>query len=60
LHQNGGNFIYVSQLVRGTGGLHFEFGTNVIVKAEYTVIRELGRIPQFPDNVFTSSMVLKF
>ncbi len=60
LHENAPNFIYISQLARGTLGTHFEFGTSVIVKAEYTVIRELGRSPQIPDNVATSSMVVKF
>jgi hypothetical protein len=60
LHKNGASFIYISQLARGTVGLRFELGTAVIVKAEYTLNRELGRIPQFSDDVFTSSMVVKY
>ena len=28
--------------------------------AEYTYNRELGRIPQFPDDVVTSSLVVKY
>jgi hypothetical protein len=60
LHQSGASFVYVSQLVRFTSGLHFEIGTNVIVKAEYTVNRELGRIPSFPNDVFTSSLIVKY
>jgi len=60
LHQNGANFIYVSQLVRATPGVRMEFGPAVIVKAEYTIIHELGPIPQFPDNVATSSLVVKY
>ncbi len=60
LHQSGANFTYISQLMRVTAGLHTEFGPAILAKAEYTVIRELGGIPQFPDNVFTSSLVMKF
>jgi hypothetical protein len=60
LHESGESFVYISQLVRGTGGLRFEVGTNVIIKAEYTVNRELGIIPQFANDVFTSSMVIRY
>ncbi len=60
LHQSGANFTYISQLLRVTAGLHFEFGPAILAKVEYTVIRELGGIPQFPDNVLTSSLVMKF
>jgi len=60
LHRDGASFVYISQLARVTGGLHFELGTSVIFKAEYTTIRELGRIPEFADDVFTSSLVIKF
>jgi hypothetical protein len=60
LHENGASFVYVSDLVRVSPGLHFEFGTHVIVKAEYTLNRELGRIPQFPNDVVTSALVVKY
>jgi hypothetical protein len=60
LHENGASFVYVSDLVRVSPGLHFEFGTNVIVKAEYSLNRELGRIPQFPNDVVTSALVVKY
>jgi hypothetical protein len=59
LHQNGESFVYISELLRVTGGLRFEFGTSVIVKAEYTLVRELGHAPEFPNDVFTSSMVIR-
>ncbi|MEZ4450679.1 MAG: bZIP transcription factor [Nannocystaceae bacterium] len=59
LHQNGASFVYNSDLVRFTPGLRFEAGTHVIIKVEYTVNRELGRIPQFPNDVFTTSVVAK-
>ena len=60
LHQSGVSFTYISQLMRVTTGVHFEFGTNVIAKAEYTVIKELGSVPEIPDNVFTSSLVVRY
>jgi opacity protein-like surface antigen len=60
LHENGASFVYISKLMRYTAGARFELGTSVIVKAEYTWNRELGGIPQFPNDVFTSSLVVKF
>lgn len=60
LHENGESFVYVSELMRATGGARLELGTSVIVKAEYTFNLELGRAPQFPDDVFTSSMIVKY
>ncbi|MCE9574375.1 MAG: porin [Deltaproteobacteria bacterium] len=60
LHQAGASFVYVSKLARATVGLRAELGEAVIVKAEYTLNRELGAAPQFPDDIFTSSLVVKF
>ena len=54
------SYVYVSDLMRVTGGLRFDIGQWVIIKAEYTYIKELGRIPQFNDDVFTSSLVVKY
>jgi hypothetical protein len=59
LHQNGSSFVYISELMRATGGARFELGTSVIIKAEYTSTWELGRAPEFPNDVFTSSMVIR-
>lgn len=59
-HESGASFIYISELVRFTPGIRLTFTENVIMKAEYTVNRELGRIPQFPNDVFTSSLVVKY
>ena len=59
LHQSGESFVYISQLVRATVGLRAEIGTRVILKAEGTLNRELGRIPQFPNDVVTTSLVIK-
>lgn len=60
LHESGASFVYISQLVRGTVGLRLEFGPQVVLKAEYIVNRELGRIPEFSNDVFASSFVLSF
>ncbi len=60
LHQNGQSFVYVSDLMRLTGGLRLDVGEYVVVKAEYTYVRELGRVPQFPDDVFTSALIVKY
>lgn len=60
LHQSGASFVYVSQLLRVTGGLRSEIGTNLVLKAEYTANRELGRAPAIPNDVFASSLVIKY
>jgi transposase-like protein len=59
LHQNGESFVYISELLRVTGGARVELGSSVILKAEYTLTRELGNAPEFPNDVFTSSMVIR-
>jgi hypothetical protein len=60
VHESGASFVYISQLVRYTLGLRSELGAHVVVKAEATLNRELGRLPQFPNNVFTTSLILKY
>jgi hypothetical protein len=60
LHRKGASFVYISELGRLTPGLRFALTQNLLIKAEYTVIRELGRAPQFPNNVFTSSLVVTY
>jgi hypothetical protein len=60
VHQNGASFVYISDLMRATLGLRMEIGTRVILKVEATKNQELGRIPQFPDDVITSSLILKY
>lgn len=59
VHESGASFVYISELVRGTLGLRAEIGTRVIWKVEGTLNRELGRIPQFPNDVVTTSLVIK-
>lgn len=58
-HHSGADFVYVSKLVRGTVGANVRVGSNLIVKAEYTLNHELPPIPQFDNDIFTSSLVLK-
>jgi hypothetical protein len=60
LHRSGASFVYESKLVRVTPGVRFELGTHVAIKAEYTINRELGPIPQFDNDVVTTSVVTKF
>jgi hypothetical protein len=60
LHRNGASFVYISQVGRLTSGLRLTLTQNLVLKAEYTVNRELGRAPQFNDDVFTSSLVVTY
>jgi hypothetical protein len=60
LHESGANFVYISQLVRFTPGVRFDVGTNLALKAQYTVTLEVGRVPQIPNDVFTSAVVAHF
>ena len=60
LHRSGESFVYISELLRATFGSRFEIGTHVIVKAEYTLNLELGDAPRFPNDVFTSSLLVKY
>lgn len=59
-HESGESFVYVSQLVRATVGLRLELGTHTVVKAEVVHNEELGRIPDFANDVVTSSWVVKY
>ncbi len=59
-HLAGASFAYISNLWRVTSGLRAEIGTNLIIKGEYTVNRELGRVPAFPNDVLTTSLIVKY
>ncbi len=58
-HRSGDQFAYIGDVVRATAGVRLMFGLHVIVKAEYTVNHELAG-PAFPNDVFTSSLVVKY
>lgn len=70
MHWAGASFVYISQATRFTLGLRAEIGTRVIVKAEGTLNREMDpeqllggtatRIPTIPNDVFTTSLVIKY
>ena len=61
LHQSGASFVYISKILRATAGVRFEIGTHLIVKAEVTTVRELNPgVPQIPDDIVTSSVVVKY
>jgi hypothetical protein len=51
---------YVTNQARFTGGLRVIFNPNVVLKAEYLYNHQLGDIPQFRSQMFTSSLVLGF
>ena len=58
VHQNGTVFVYESHVARATVGAHFELTSRIIGKIEYTFNHELGGIPQFADDILTSSIVV--
>jgi hypothetical protein len=59
LHRSGASFVYIADLVRFTVGIRAEIGTRMIWKLEATKNRELGAVPQFPDDVLATSLVLQ-
>jgi hypothetical protein len=58
VHENGAVFVYESHVARATLGVHLDLTSHVIAKLEYTFVRELDPIPDFPDDVVTSSLVV--
>jgi len=69
-HWAGGGFVYISKGTGLTVGLRAEIGSLVILKAEGTLNREMeldgafeggaSRIPTIPNDVVTSSLVIKY
>jgi hypothetical protein len=58
VHIKGAEFVYESHTLRGTVGAHFEMTSRILAKIEYTWNHELGNIPQFPDDILTTSLVV--
>ncbi|HEY7376559.1 MAG TPA: hypothetical protein VIF57_30650, partial [Polyangia bacterium] len=54
----GADRLYVTKQWRATLGARFAPNEHVVIKAEYLHNGEYGGIPQIPDDVFTSSLVL--
>ena len=52
------NFVYESHTLRATAGVHVEMTSRIIGKIEYTWNHELGNIPQFADDILTTSLVV--
>jgi hypothetical protein len=59
VHIKATEFVYESHTFRTTVGAQYEMNSKIIGKLEYTYNRELGGIPQFPDDVITTSLVVK-
>jgi hypothetical protein len=59
VHIRGTEFVYESHTFRTTVGAQLEMTSQIIGKLEYTYNRELGGIPQFPDDIVTTSLVVK-
>ncbi len=51
---------YVTQSWRFTGGVRFVLNHHIILKAEYLKNGEYGDVPEFQNDVFTSSLVLRY
>jgi len=58
VHANGVAFVYESHVARVTLGARLELTHRIIAKAEYTFNRELGPVPDFPDDILTTSIVI--
>jgi hypothetical protein len=58
VHTSGAAFVYESHTIRSTIGAHFEMTSRILAKIEYTWNHELGNIPQFADDILTSSIVV--
>jgi hypothetical protein len=56
-HRRGTDFAYITDGVRLNPGVNLPVSPHVVVKAEYSVNLEIGEIPQFPNDVFTSALV---
>ena len=52
--------IYITKEIQNTIGARFVFNPHVVAKVEYLQNREYGGIPEFLDDIFTSSLVLAF
>jgi hypothetical protein len=51
---------YITKQRRFTGGLRIVFNPRIVLKLEYYANREYGGVPSFPNNMFTSSLVLSY
>lgn len=59
-HLFGAEFAYVSESLRATVGVRVDIDKYVVVKAEYTFNRQLAPVFEFPDDVLTTSLVVRY
>ncbi|MBL9037162.1 MAG: hypothetical protein JNG84_01485 [Archangium sp.] len=52
--------LYITRSWRAVGGVRFAFNENVVLKAEYLKNGEYGGVPEIPNDIFTSSLVLSY
>jgi hypothetical protein len=52
------NRAYLTKSWRATGGVHVSFTDRIVLKAEFLWNGEYDGVPQIPNNVFTTSLVL--
>ncbi len=60
VHLKGLEFVYLINVHRVVAGLRIDPFANVAIKLEYVGNFELDPLPQFPNDVFTSSLVISF
>jgi hypothetical protein len=60
VHWSGASFVYVSDLWRATVGIRAEIGTRIIWKIEATKNNELDIPYPIPNDVATTSLVIKY
>ncbi len=58
-HRFGNEYVYFSDVLRATFGLRADVTGFLVLKAEYVVNTETARL-SFPDDVFTTSLVVKY
>ena len=56
----GGSRLYLTRNWRATAGVRIVVNEHIVAKAEYLHNGEYDGIPQIPDDVFTSSLVLSY
>ncbi len=59
-HRDGVAFVYESRVLRFTPGVRFDINEQLLVKLEYSHIREISGQPQFNNDVATSSFVVRY
>jgi hypothetical protein len=56
----GADRLYITKSWRATFGTRIVVNEHVVIKAEYLYNGEYGQVPQIPNNVFTSSLLLMY